>query len=142
MTDDAVHSLVALPAGRQALLALALFALTFAVSLAAVVTVLVRLPSTYFLDGHAPPLAERRPIVRWLGRIAKNALGCVLVLIGLLLSLPGVPGQGVLTILIGVMLVDFPGKRKLERRLISRPRLLASINRLRACFGRPALRLD
>jgi hypothetical protein len=47
-----------------------------------------------------------------------------------------------LTILIGLMLLNFPGKRRLERRLVSRPRILAAINALRAHFGKPALLLD
>jgi hypothetical protein len=46
-----------------------------------------------------------------------------------------------LTILIGVMLLNFPGKRRLERWLVSRPRVLPVINRLRARFGKPPLLL-
>ncbi len=72
-------------------------------------------------------------------RLAKNALGLVLVVVGLLLSLPGVPGQGVLTMLIGLMLLDFPGKRALERKLVARPRVLESMNRMRAWLGKPPL---
>ena len=49
------------------------------------------------------------------------------------------PGQGVLTMLIGVSLLDFPGKRQLERRLIGQRALLRTINKLRAKFGRPPL---
>jgi len=64
-----------------------------------------------------------------------------LILLGLFLSLPGVPGQGILTILIGVMLLNFPGKRRLERWLVSRPRVLPVINGLRARFGKPPLLL-
>jgi hypothetical protein len=58
------------------------------------------------------------------------------------LSLPGVPGQGVLTILLGVMLLDFPGKRGLELKLVSRPKVLNTINRIRHRFDRPPLLLD
>ena len=39
-------------------------------------------------------------------------------------------------------MLDFPGKRRLERRLIGRPRILRSINRLRARFNRPPLVMD
>lgn len=127
---------------ERAWLALGLFAVTFVVSLAAVVAVVVRLPATYFCTDHVSPFAARHPVVRWIGVIVKNLLGLVLVVLGLLLSLPGIPGQGLLTILIGVMLVDFPGKRRLERRLVSRPSLLAVINALRARFGRPRLVID
>jgi hypothetical protein len=58
------------------------------------------------------------------------------------LSIPGVPGQGILTILLGIMLLDFPGKRKLEHKIVSRPKVLSTINKLRHRFGKPALVLD
>ena len=50
------------------------------------------------------------------------------------------PGQGVLTILIGLTLLDFPGKRRFVRRLLMRPRVFRVINRLRRRFGRPPLK--
>jgi hypothetical protein len=62
--------------------------------------------------------------------------------LGLLLSLPGIPGQGLLTVLIGLMLVDFPGKLRLERWLIGLPRVLQTVNRLRQRYGRPPLILE
>lgn len=71
----------------------------------------------------------------------KNIAGLLLVLLGLVLSLPGVPGQGLITILIGIMLLDFPGKQKIERKIISRPSVLSNVNRLREKFSRPPLRL-
>jgi hypothetical protein len=142
MIADVTRYVEALPWGLQTLLALGVFVLTFVVSLAAVATVLVRLPATYFREDHGSRLRAPHPIVRWAGLIIKNILGVLLVLLGLLLSLPGIPGQGLLTILIGVMLLNFPGKRRLERRLVSRPKVLAAINALRARFGKPALMLE
>jgi len=139
MIDGVVRSLKSLPHWYQVLLALGLFGATFVLSLAAVIVVLVRLPATYFREDHVSPLAEQHPIIRWTGLVFKNALGALLILLGLVLSLPGVPGQGLLTILIGVMLVNFPGKRRLERRLVAHPRNLAAINKLRARFGKPPL---
>lgn len=142
MIKDLIGYVTSLSWGRQAALAMGLLASTFIVSLGTVLVVLVRLPVTYFRDGHTFPVAEQHPIIRWTGRVLKNILGMILILIGLVLSIPGVPGQGLLTILIGLMLLEFPGKRRLERALISRPRILSSVNALRARFGRPALRLD
>jgi UPF0716 family protein affecting phage T7 exclusion len=69
-------------------------------------------------------------------------LGVVLVVLGILMSVPGVPGQGFLTILLGIMLLDFPGKRNLEYKLVSRPQVLNAINKLRHRFGKPSLVLD
>ena len=59
--------------------------------------------------------------------------------VGLVMSVPGIPGQGLLTVLIGLMLVDFPGRRRLERALARRRGLLAAMNRIRARFGHPPL---
>jgi hypothetical protein len=80
--------------------------------------------------------------VRVLLHVLKNLLGLGLVALGLLLSLPGIPGQGLLTGLIGIMLLDFPGKRRLERKLVGMPRVLAAINRLRHRYGKVPLVLD
>jgi hypothetical protein len=55
------------------------------------------------------------------------------------LSLPGIPGQGVLTILAGVTLIEFPGRHRFVRAIIGRPAVLAAVNRVRSCFGRPPL---
>jgi hypothetical protein len=132
----------ALPWSATTLLAVGAFALTFVVSLGAVAAVVLRLPADYFREGYVSPLAERRPVVRWAGVIIKNVVGALLVVIGLLLSLPGIPGQGLLTILIGVMLLNFPGKRRIERRLVSRPPVLATVNALRARFGKSPLRFE
>jgi hypothetical protein len=116
---------------------------TFAASIAVVTFVLVRLPANYFHSSHAREfLVERHPVLRAVGIFAKNLLGLVLVAAGVIMSLPGVPGQGVLTILLGVMLLDFPGKRSLETRIVSRPRVYRAINALRARFDKPPLLLD
>ena len=58
---------------------------------------------------------------------------------GIILSVPGVPGQGLLTMLVGLVLLDIPGKRRLELKLVSRPRVVRAINRLRKRFSRPPL---
>jgi hypothetical protein len=116
---------------------------TFVASIAVVTVVLVKLPANYFHSSHAREfLVERHPVLRMLGIFAKNLLGLVLVGFGIVMSLPGVPGQGVLTILLGVMLLDFPGKRALEARIVSRPRVYSAVNSLRARFDKPPLMLD
>ena len=61
------------------------------------------------------------------------------MLLGIVLSLPGVPGQGLLTILIGVILLDLPGKQRFERRLMMRPAVFTAVNSIRARFGREPL---
>ena len=49
------------------------------------------------------------------------------------------PGQGLLTILIGLTLLNFPGKYTAERRLAGRPRIARTLNRIRAAARRPPL---
>lgn len=128
---------------RAALLGVLVFLVTFSVSLAIVSFIMVKIPADYFTkDHHDKFLANHRPVVRVLGIIGKNLLGVVLVVLGILLSLPGVPGQGILTILLGIMLLDFPGRRALEHKLVSRPQVFKAINKLRHRFGKPGLVLD
>jgi hypothetical protein len=125
---------------QHVLLGVGLFAVTAAISLAEVAFILVKLPPNYFCDNCARAWwADGAPWLRWLGIITKNVLGLLHVVIGILLSLPGIPGQGILTILVGVMLMDIPGMRRLERRIVSMPKVQSAINRLRARYGRPPL---
>jgi hypothetical protein len=49
------------------------------------------------------------------------------------------PGPGIIGLLAGITLMDVPGKRALERRLIALPKVLTVINRLRQRHGRPPL---
>jgi hypothetical protein len=84
----------------------------------------------------------RSGLVRALAFVGRNLAGAVLVLLGLIMAVPGVPGQGLLTVLIGLTLLSFPGKRRLERRFVRMPALLGGINRLRARFARPPLEVD
>ena len=81
-------------------------------------------------------------MVRWGAVILKNVLGVMLVILGLLLSLPGVPGQGLLTILLGLIMIDIPGKRPLEAKIIKRPTILVAANKLRARYNKKPLVLD
>ena len=120
-----------------------LFVVTFTVSLAAVGLFVVMLPATFFLpDYRRHFMQSRHPALRWTCIVLKNLLGLVLVVVGVGLSMPGMPGQGLLTILIGLILMDFPGKQRLERKIIGRPKVLSTINRLRARFNKPPLLLD
>jgi hypothetical protein len=117
-----------------------LILLTGVASLLAVSLLLVKLPATYLQDYHSRDVwSDRHPALRLTARTGKNLLGALLIALGALLSLPGVPGPGVLTIVVGLVLLDLPGKRRLERRLVGRPRILRAINRLRKRFGSPPL---
>lgn len=120
-----------------------LFVSSLFLSVAAAVFVIVRLPAHYFhVKDPEPFWADRPAWQRHLGRIGKNVLGAILVVLGVIMSLPGVPGQGLLTIFIGLVLLDLPGKRALERRFIRVPAILNACNRLRARFEKPPITLD
>jgi len=128
---------------RGVLLGALLFLVTFSINLAIVSFVLVKIPANYFNKDHSRSfLSDRPPVIRYLGVVGKNLLGALLVALGIILSVPGVPGQGLLTILLGIMLLDFPGKRSLEYKLVSRPSVFKTINKLRHKFGKPDLVLD
>jgi hypothetical protein len=67
----------------------------------------------------------------------KNAVGGLLLVAGILMLV--LPGQGILTILAALALLNFPGKRALELRILHRPALLKGINWLRRRAGRKPL---
>src|SRR5262245_53128375 len=96
-----------------------------AVSLLIVGYVLARLPADYFVNPEARRPIDRHPVLKVIAVVVRNLLGYFLILLGVVLSLPGVPGQGLLTIFMGVLLIDFPGKRRFERWLVSRRAILA-----------------
>ena len=107
-----------------------------------VVPVLVtRIPDDYFL-------AKRRRVSRWRTMhpvpgitllVAKNVCGVIFVVAGIAMLV--LPGQGILTILLGIMLLNFPGKYRLERRFARTRPVARSINWMRSKAGRPPLRI-
>lgn len=108
-------------------------------SIALVAFVVIQWPPDHF----KPHLPGSRAEVRrhLLAAIGKNIGGGLLILLGLVMALPGIPGQGLLTMIVGLTMIDFPGKQRLERRLIGRPHVLRAINRLRARFQRAPLEM-
>jgi hypothetical protein len=113
-----------------------------AVSAAIAGVVLKRLPADYFVNPDARRPIDRHPVLKVVLCVARNAFGYFLIVLGAILSLPGVPGQGLLTIFMGVMLIDFPGKHRLERWLVTRRIILAGVNRMRARAGQPPLLVE
>ncbi|KXK02861.1 MAG: hypothetical protein UZ17_ACD001001309 [Acidobacteria bacterium OLB17] len=125
------------------LISVGLFLFTFTISIVAIGLVLVKIPAHYFCSHYEQDFLPNSPwLVRWSAVILKNLLGVFLILLGIVLSLPGIPGQGILTILLGLIMLDIPGKRPLEARIIRRPKVLAAANELRARWGKPPLEVD
>lgn len=128
---------------RGVLMGVGIFLITFAANLVLVSVILVKIPANYFQESrNSTFLKGHSPVVRVMAIIGKNLAGVLLVVLGVLLSLPGVPGQGVLTILLGIMLLDFPGRRRFERWIVSRPKIFNTINKLRNRFNKQPLVLD
>ncbi|REJ78880.1 MAG: hypothetical protein DWQ47_05400 [Acidobacteria bacterium] len=122
---------------------LGVFLLSISISFGAIVIVMVKIPENYFSSHYEQDFLPGSPwLVRWGAVILKNVLGVLLILLGIALSLPGVPGQGILTILLGLIMLDIPGKRPIEARIIKRPKVLSAINSLRARFNKPPLVID
>jgi UPF0716 family protein affecting phage T7 exclusion len=100
-------------------------------SVVAVVASIVLVPRYL---AHLPPdylhRGDRQQSSSVARRIARNVLGWLLVVLGIAMLL--LPGQGIITLMVGLLLADFPGKRKLIRKILSRPKVLGAVNKLRA----------
>lgn len=120
---------------------LGLLGLVGVVSLVATILLLpflvVRIPPDYFRHQHRHPGSPgyRHPVVHHAIVLFKNSLGVVLILAGIAMLV--LPGQGLLTLLIGLMLTDFPGKYSMEKRLVAQPGVLKAVNWLRGRSGHP-----
>lgn len=73
---------------------------------------------------------HKHPVIRVLIVSAKNIAGWLLIFSGIVMLV--LPGQGLITLFIGLILINFPGKRKVECKLIGNQRIFRSINWLRA----------
>ena len=115
--------------------------MTFFVTLITVPIILAYLPEDYFLltDRHRVPWVTLHPFLRIPMLFIKNLLGVVFVFAGILML--ALPGQGILTIIVGLVLMDFPGKYHVERWVISRRAVLHAINWIRAKAKKPELML-
>jgi hypothetical protein len=72
--------------------------------------------------------------------ISKNAIGIVFVVLGVVMLV--LPGQGLLTIVVGLMLLDFPGKYEVELWVVRRPSILRAINWIRSRAHKPPLEIN
>ena len=111
---------------------------TLVLSIILVPILIVMLPADFYAErNNHRRLFEDRPLLRALFLLVKNALGAVLFVAGSVMFF--LPGQGLLTMLAGLALLNFPGKRKLEMRFLHLPKVLSSINWLRVRAGREPL---
>lgn len=99
------------------------------ISLALTPLVVRLLPGDYFLQNQQHRRTRKHPVVY----VCKQSAGLLLLVLGLLMLV--LPGQGLLTILASLFVLDFPGKIALLRNLIERFQLLPVLNRIRTRHG-------
>lgn len=132
--------LESLAAHQQWLTALGVVSLiTFFGTLALVPWLVARIPADYFTraPGRDPKPSRVLAALRLPLLLTRNLLGLLLLVAGIAMLV--LPGQGLLTIVIALMLMNFPGKFRLQCWLVARPAVLRSINWLRARAQRPPL---
>jgi hypothetical protein len=133
----------ALALGKHPVVLIGLMSLSltsFIVSIIGVPWYVRRLPEDYFSRREQEELGIERPPHRLANLalvVVKNVVGALLVLAGLAMLV--LPGQGLLTLLVGVLMMDFPGKRRLQRRVLAVPSILKAVNALRNRSGEPPL---
>lgn len=113
----------------------------FIAGLVAMRYAVIYMPADYFTrdrrdDGR---WLGQHPAVRWSLFVLKNLIGVAFLALGLLMLV--IPGPGVLMLLLGLSLVDVPGKRRAELWLFSFPAVHKKIDRLRIKHGQPPLKL-
>lgn len=110
-----------------------------AITVVALPVVVMKLPEDYFVNETREPASQTRkhPILWAVISFAKNVLGVFLILVGIAMLV--LPGQGTVTILIGLAISNFPGKYAIEQRIASQPAVGATLNKLRELTGTPPL---
>ena len=114
---------------------------TFVASYGLIVIGMIKIPADYFSSTYVPNLGSDKHFSRrWATFIIKNTVGFILLIAGVVMIFT--PGPGVPTILLGLIMMDIPGKRPLEAKLIQRPMVLSAVNDLRAKYNKPPLIMD
>ena len=101
------------------------------------------LPEDYFKSENRNLISNvqnsRYPLLKFLVLITKNFFGILLLLSGILMLV--LPGQGILTIITGLVFMDYPGKYKFERKLLRQKGVINSINWIRSRLRKPPLKV-
>ena len=109
----------------------------FLISLLSIKWLVSLIPSDYFINKRESKFKLNYPIAWIISTIIKNILGYILILGGILMLI--LPGQGLITIFIGLMLSNYPGKYKIEKKIITFPKIFKTINWLRNKSNEPPL---
>lgn len=106
--------------------------ITFILTLMLVPVLVIRMPADYFMydKESLKEFRKQHPLVWVVTQVMKNIFGALFICAGLAMLV--LPGQGLITILIGITLVSFPKKRALECRIIRIKAVVRTINWIRA----------
>jgi len=111
--------------------------LVFIFSLISIKWLVALIPSDYFIEDKRNKYQSSYPLTWLISIIIKNIIGYILIIGGILMLV--LPGQGLFTIIIGLMLSNYPGKYFIERKFIAIPSVLKTINWLRKKSNKPPL---
>jgi len=100
--------------------------------------IVARIPADYFARTDQAA-GNSWSVARIVTRVVRSLLGIVLLVAGIAMLV--LPGQGILTVLAALLLLEFPGKRRLELSLIRQPPILKTIQWLRRRAGREPLEI-
>jgi len=106
---------------------------TFFLSLLIVPLIISNLPVHCFLETHPRPRRDRISAYRLALHLLRNIGGMLLLTAGIAMLF--LPGQGILTILIGLALLSFPCKQKMFNYLIHKPAVQRSLDWIRKKSG-------
>ena len=113
------------------------------ISVFMMVLIISFLPEDYFKSDNRNLISSvqnsRYPLLKLLVLITKNFFGVLLLLSGILMLV--LPGQGILTIITGLVFMDYPGKYKFERKLLRQKGVINSINWIRSRLSKPSLKV-
>ncbi len=117
------------------------FVFSILLNIVVIAIVFIKIPANYFSPHYREDfLPGAGWHTRWGAFLLKNIAGVIMLVIGVIMLVG--PGQGILSILTGIILLDIPGKRPIEAKLIGRPTILAAANKLRARYNKPPLVMD
>ncbi len=102
-------------------------------SMIAIPWLLLKMPADYFVTRRKPDV--ERGVLAWTVWLARNGLAAILILAGAIMLI--LPGQGLLTILVGLAVSTWAGKYRLERAIIRVPMVYRSVNWIRRMYNRP-----
>ncbi len=108
--------------------------ITFIGSLIIIPIVIIHLSPDYFSHKRESLYQYKHPFIRYTVLILKNLLGYVLFILGFIMLF--IPGQGLLSMGLGVFLMNFPGKKSVEYKIFSNKKVKKVINLVRKRAGR------